>query len=131
MKAGIMNELSGVKCFGGEWRKKRIHRGKWKKLDFCRRDSRTAIRIQTMTDVFSLVPVNAVSVYLAEKGFIRYAAISFVAVCVCVCVCNENEDTRELNGRRMLFEHTHSNRSGMLHPGDELLPKTWLVLSNG
>lgn len=84
MKAGIMNELSGVKCFGGEWRKKRIRRGKWKKLDFCRRDSRTAIRIQTMTDVFSLVPVNAVSVYLAEKGFIRYAAISFVAVCVCV-----------------------------------------------
>lgn len=131
MKAGIMNELSGVKCFGGEWRKKRIRRGKWKKLDFCRRDSRTAIRIQTMTDVFSLVPVNAVSVYLAEKGFIRYAAISFVAVCVCMCVCNENEDTRELNGRRMLFEHTHSNRSGMLHPEDELLPKTWLVLSNG
>lgn len=127
MKAGIMNELSGVKCFGGEWRKKRIHRGKWKKLDFCRRDSRTAIRIQTMTDVFSLVPVNAVFTLRRRVSFGMQPSPSSP----CVCVCNENEDTRELNGRRMLFEHTHSNRSGMLHPGDELLPKTWLVLSNG
>lgn len=53
MKAGIMNELSGVKCLaGGEWRKKKfLDRGaSWISVVEIRDRQFPAIRIQTMTD---------------------------------------------------------------------------------